>query len=233
VRKRPTRPPTRRGRRKEILKLKDQDARQRKARVTVDAAKLQQAGLAFTSKQFWIASAVFGLSSPRCSLPFGKIAAGRLAWPSPPVSACRAGSSAPWPRRGIKKFTEEFSDAIDIIVRGIKSGLPVHDCLKIIGKEMPRAARAGEFQPPGRERGHGHAARSGAGEDVRAHADAELRFFAIVSGDPAEDRRQPGRGAEQSVRRAARRKLMREKIKALSSEATASAASSAACRPAS
>ncbi len=29
-----------------------------------------------------------------------------------------------------KKFTEAFSDAIDIIVRGIKSGLPVHDCLE-------------------------------------------------------------------------------------------------------
>ncbi len=36
-----------------------------------------------------------------------------------------------------KKFTEAFSDAIDIIVRGIKSGLPVHDCLRIIGKECP------------------------------------------------------------------------------------------------
>ena len=47
-------------------------------------------------------------------------------------------------RRRTNKFTAAFSDAMDIIVRGIKSGLPVHDCLKIIARETPQPL-AGEF----------------------------------------------------------------------------------------
>lgn len=35
------------------------------------------------------------------------------------------------------KFTREFPNAIDIMVRGVRSGLPVTECLEIIGREMP------------------------------------------------------------------------------------------------
>lgn len=35
------------------------------------------------------------------------------------------------------KFTRDFPNAIDILVRGIRSGLPVTECLEIIGREMP------------------------------------------------------------------------------------------------
>ena len=35
------------------------------------------------------------------------------------------------------QFTREFPNAIDIIVRGARSGLPVTECLEIIGREMP------------------------------------------------------------------------------------------------
>jgi len=34
-----------------------------------------------------------------------------------------------------KAFTREFANAIDVIVRGVKSGLPLNDCLKIIANE--------------------------------------------------------------------------------------------------
>ncbi|MGV6821153.1 MAG: type II secretion system F family protein [Parvularcula sp.] len=34
-----------------------------------------------------------------------------------------------------KKFVDEFSNAIDVIVRGVKSGLPVNECLKIIARD--------------------------------------------------------------------------------------------------
>ncbi len=36
-----------------------------------------------------------------------------------------------------KKFTQHFADAIDVIVRGIRSGLPVGECLNIIARESP------------------------------------------------------------------------------------------------
>ena len=36
-----------------------------------------------------------------------------------------------------KKFTQNFANAVDIMVRGVKSGLPVSECLTIIGRESP------------------------------------------------------------------------------------------------
>jgi tight adherence protein B len=40
-------------------------------------------------------------------------------------------------RRRKKAFTKEFANAIDVIVRGVKSGLPLNECLKIIANESP------------------------------------------------------------------------------------------------
>ncbi len=36
-----------------------------------------------------------------------------------------------------KKFTDLFADGMDIIVRGVRTGLPLGDCLKIIAHESP------------------------------------------------------------------------------------------------
>jgi tight adherence protein B len=36
-----------------------------------------------------------------------------------------------------KAFTREFANAIDVIVRGVKAGLPLNECLKIIANETP------------------------------------------------------------------------------------------------
>jgi len=209
------------ARRKAILKtLKDQDRQQKKATLSI-AARLQQAGLTFSEKQFWIASAVFGLIIGLISLPFGK---------SPLIAlglAFAAGLGLPrWivgflAKARMKKFTEAFSDAIDIIVRGIKSGLPVHDCLKIIGKECPEPL-AGEFRRLVENVGMGMAMDQSLEKMYERMPTNELRFFAIVL---AIQQKTGGNLAEalnnlSVVLRG--RKLMREKIKALSSEAIAS-----------
>jgi tight adherence protein B len=39
------------------------------------------------------------------------------------------------------KFLTEFANAIDVIVRGIKSGLPLSDCLQVIATESPEPVR--------------------------------------------------------------------------------------------
>ena len=44
-----------------------------------------------------------------------------------------------------KKFTLLLADAIDIIVRGVKSGLPLNQCLRIIATESPEPL-GGEFR---------------------------------------------------------------------------------------
>ncbi len=43
-------------------------------------------------------------------------------------------------RKGAKRrklFTKNFANAVDVIVRGIQSGLPVNECLNIIARESP------------------------------------------------------------------------------------------------
>jgi tight adherence protein B len=40
-------------------------------------------------------------------------------------------------KRRQSKFLDEFANAIDVIVRGVKSGLPLNECLAIISRESP------------------------------------------------------------------------------------------------
>jgi len=208
-------------RRKQILQtLKDQDRKQRKATLAI-AARLQQAGLATSVKTFWIMSSGFGLTLGAIALLFtqkpliglGVAFAAGLGLPRWVVSFLA--------KRRIKKFTEAFSDAIDIIVRGIKSGLPVHDCLKIIARESPEPL-ASEFQRMVENVGMGVAMDQALEKMYERMPTSELRFFTIVL---AIQQKAGGNLAEalnnlSVVLRA--RKMMREKIKALSSEAIAS-----------
>ena len=45
-------------------------------------------------------------------------------------------------KRRQAKFLVEFANAIDIIVRGIKSGLPLSDCMQIIARESPEPVQS-------------------------------------------------------------------------------------------
>ena len=210
------------ARRKQLLKsLKDHERIQRKASVTL-AARLQQAGLSLTVPQFWIISAVLGVlilaiclmlrTNPFVFVLLPLVAAlGLPRW----VVGFLA-------KRRTKAFTESFADAIDIIVRGIRSGLPVGDCLKIIARESP-APLAPEFSRLVENLAMGVTVEQGLEKMYERMPTSELRFFTIVL---AIQSKTGGNLAEalanlSTVLRA--RKLMREKIKALSSEATASA----------
>ena len=208
-------------RRKQLMKsLKEQERQQKKQSASLQS-KLLQAGLSASAKQFWIVSGVLAAIVLLVMLvlrqnPF--LALGL---------AFGAGMGLPrWivgflAKRRMKKFTEAFSDAIDIIVRGIKSGLPVHDCLKIIGRECPEPL-AGEFRRLVDNIGIGMTVEQALEKMYERMPTSELRFFTIVlsiqaktGGNLAE-----ALGNLSQVLRA--RKLMREKIKALSSEAIAS-----------
>ncbi|MGH6993545.1 MAG: type II secretion system F family protein [Caulobacteraceae bacterium] len=125
-------------------------------------------------------------------------------------------------KRRAAKFTSQFADAMDVIVRGIKSGLPVGDCLKVIAKESSQPL-SGEFRRLVESLAMGLALDQALERMQERINTSELRFFAIVM---AIQQKTGGNLAEalanlSGVLRA--RKLMREKIKALSSEAVASA----------
>jgi tight adherence protein B len=211
------------ARRKQIMKsLQDQERQQKKVRLTL-TNKLYQAGLSITVAQFWMAGGAFG---------FAIAAFAFIAHVNPFIALALGGSCAfgvpQWvlgflAKRRTNKFTLVFSDAMDIIVRGIKSGLPVHDCLKIIARETSEPL-AGEFRRLVENIGMGMSLDQSL-EKLHEHMPtAEVRFFSIVMNI---QQKTGGNLAEalnnlSTVLRS--RKLMREKVKALSAEATSSAA---------
>jgi len=210
------------ARRKQLLKsLKEQERQQRKAQLTL-GARLQQAGLSTTVTQFWIFSGVFG-----AVLLIVMLFLRQMIWLDLGVPFVAALGIPRWvvsflAKRRTKAFTEAFADAIDVIVRGIKSGLPVHDCLRIISHESP-APLGPEFQRLVENLAVGLTMDQAMEQMYERMPTNELRFFSIVL---AIQQKTGGNLAEalgnlSAVLRA--RKLMREKIKALSSEAKASA----------
>jgi tight adherence protein B len=209
-------------RRKQLLKtLKEQDRLQRRASVAL-SARLQQTGLNISVAQFWIASAVLGVI-----IAFVVLVMHGPFWAALGLGLTSALGLPRWivgflAKRRTKKFTGAFSDAIDIIVRGIKSGLPVHDCLRVIARESP-SPLGPEFHRLVENISMGMTVEQSLEKMYERMPTPELRFFTIVLSIQAKT---GGNLAEalsnlSAVLRA--RKLMREKIKALSSEATTSA----------
>ena len=210
------------ARRKAIeLQLKQADRQERKARMTM-AAKLKHAGLNMTMKTFTLISIGAGvvvfllafLFGPNLLVALGAGLVTGLGLPRWVVGFI--GKSR------MKKFSAEFANAVDIIVRGIKTGLPVHDCFKIIARESP-APLGPEFQTLVEGMGVGMTLSQALDKMYERMPTPELRFFSIVI---AIQQKTGGNLAEalgnlSSVLRA--RRMMGEKIKALSSEAVASA----------
>jgi tight adherence protein B len=209
-------------RRQQILKtLRDQERQQKKARLTL-YSRLRQAGLKGNVRRFWIISGVLGL------VVFGLILILRQ---SPLIAVALAAAAAlglpRWvlgflAKRRVKAFTASFPDAMDIVVRGIRSGLPVHDSLRVIGQETSEPL-AGEFRRLVENLGMGVSMDQALDKMAESMPTPEVRFFAIVL---AIQSKTGGNLAEalanlSIVIRA--RKLMREKVKAMSGEAVASA----------
>ncbi len=210
------------NRRKQILtNLKANERQQRKQSLTLEN-RLAQAGLAPNVRGFWIISGAVAVLF---------LLIGLVVSHNPLVAlglAFAAGLGLPrWAlgflaKRRLKKFTAAFPDATDVIVRGIKSGLPVHDCLKVIAAEAPKPLNE-EFQKIVENLGMGMAMEQCLEKLYARMPTSEVRFFAIVLGIQSKT---GGNLAEalnnlSVVLRA--RKLMREKIKAMSGEAVASA----------
>jgi tight adherence protein B len=210
------------ARRKAIeIQLKEAERKERKARMTM-AARLRHAGLTISIRTFWIISGGLALVATLVAFVFGlnifvALGAGLVAGIGLPrwiVGFIGTGR--------MKKFGLEFPNAVDVIVRGIKSGLPVHDCFKIIAKESP-APLGPEFTKLVEGLGVGLTLPQALEKMYERIPTPELKFFAIVI---AIQQKTGGNLAEalgnlSAVLRA--RRMMREKVKALSSEALASA----------
>lgn len=184
---------------------------------------IAQAGFEFSIRDFWMISAVVGLllvalglvsgQKPHITGAMGIV--GALGVPRWFLGRAR--------KKRQKKFANEFSNSIDVIVRGVKSGLPVNECLKIIARDS---------QTPVKEEFHllveGQRIGLSLEQSLERMFDRmpinEVKFFSIVlmiqkqTGGNLAD----ALGNLSTVLRS--RKMMLGKIAALSMEAKASAA---------
>jgi tight adherence protein B len=125
--------------------LKDLEQRQKKAKRPPLSVRISQAGLSFSKRRFLAISAGLGVLAFLLAIPMTGDLLSSLAF------GFAAGCGLPlWLLRFLKKrresrFLEGLPDAVDIIVRGIKAGLPLLDSLKMIALEAQEPLRS-EFR---------------------------------------------------------------------------------------
>lgn len=126
-------------------------------------------------------------------------------------------------KRRENKFLDAFPDAVDIIVRGVKAGLPLLDCMKMITAEAPEPVKS-EFRAIIETQAIGMPLGDACSKLYEHMPVPEANFFGIVV---AIQQRSGGNLAEAlgNLSRVLRdRKKMKAKIRAMSQEAKASAA---------
>ena len=217
---------TAQNRRRQVAETLQELEKREKAREKATVRlRLQRAGLDMSPRSFWMASlgcgflvgAAVWLSAP--SVPF-----------IVPVLAMFVGTLglprwivARLTKRRQTKFVDEFANAIDIIVRGVKSGLPLPECLGIIARESPQPV-SGEFSELVEQQRVGVPLSEAFERMMTRMPIPEVRFFAIVIAiqQQAGGNLSEALGNLSGVLRD--RKRLQAKVKALSAEAKASAA---------
>jgi tight adherence protein B len=124
--------------------LKEVEARRLKEKKVSLSIRLTQAGLDWTPQKFMIISGVLGLGCFAAAFLLGGGLLGAVGL------AFAAGFGLPrWTlgflkKRREKKFLKALPDAVDVIVRGIKAGLPLFESIKVVAADAPEPLK-GEF----------------------------------------------------------------------------------------
>src|SRR5579883_2160048 len=120
-----------------MLKDVEKNRAAKKERPTM-RRRLEQAGFPKTSpRNFWILCGILGaVAGAACLLTRQSPLVMVLAMFAVGLGLPRWVLSFLTARR-IKKFTENFANAIDVIVRSVKSGLPTNEALRIVAREAP------------------------------------------------------------------------------------------------
>ena len=212
----------RRARVQEVLKDIEDKSRKgaRKASLKV---QLQQSGLDWSVKRFWIVSAATG------AVVFVAVLLLGFGLPLAVAFGTAGGLGAPrWlvgylRKRRQANFVDEFPNAIDVIVRGIKAGLPLNDCVRIVAQEAREPVKS-EFRQIAEAQAMGLSMADAMTRLYDRVAVPEANFFAITLGI----QQKTGGNLSETLGNLSKvlrdRKKMKGKIKALSQEAKSSAA---------
>lgn len=218
------------GRSKEVSRrdqvaqsLKEIETREKaRNKFSIDA-RIAQAGLDLPKQKFMIFSAAFGLfvgavayiviGEPLFAL--AGVFAGGAGLPLWTLSFLR--------QRRIDAFINEFPNAMDVIVRGVKAGLPIGDCLRIIANEAAEPVRS-EFRVIVDAQTLGMPMPEAVAKMYDRVPIAEANFFGIVLAVQTKAGGNLSEALSNLSRVLRERKKMKGKIKAMSTEAKASAA---------
>lgn len=207
----------------DTLKELEEKKKNAKKRLTL-RAMIEQAGLSLSIQAFVIISFFSGVltaigafvvagASPLVAVGAGLV--GGLGLPRWVILFMR--------RRRMKKFLEDFPNAIDIIVRGVKTGLPLNDTIRIIASESPEPVRS-EFREIVEAQTLGLPVADGLARMFDRVPLPEVNFLTIV----IEIQSQAGGNLSEALGNLSRvlreRKRLRGKIQAMSQEAKSSAA---------
>lgn len=183
---------------------------------------LIQAGLDVPPATYVIASVILAVVMGGVTMLFG------LPWFVPLLLAIVGGMGIPklvvkrLAKRRQLAFTENFADAIDVIVRGIRSGLPVTECLNIVGREFSEPVGS-EFRLMVEGQSLGLSIEELMRRALERIPTADFKFFAIV----LQIQKQTGGNLAETLAGLSNvlrgRKKLKDRIAALSSEAKASA----------
>ena len=203
--------------------LKDLEARRLKESKVSLSVRLTQAGLDWTSQKFMVVSAVLAAAFFGAAM----FAGGGL--PGAAGLAFAAGFGLPrWAlsflkTRREKNFLRALPDAVDVIVRGIKAGLPLFDSIKVVAADAPEPLKS-EFFAIIETQAIGMPLGEACARLFDRMPVPEANFFGIVI---AIQQKSGGNLSEAlgNLSKVLRdRKKMAEKIQAMSMEAKASAA---------
>jgi len=184
--------------------------------------RLEQAGLTMSKAAFFMMGAMVGavmfvlgfLAGAPMIVAIGLSAAGALGFPFWLVNFLR--------KRRFNAFLKEFPNAVDIIVRGVKAGLPLNDSMRIVANESAEPVRS-EFRIIHERQALGQSVADAISELPERVPVAEANFFAIAIAI----QQQAGGNLSEALGNLSKvlreRAKMKGKIKAMSMEAKASA----------
>jgi tight adherence protein B len=136
---------TQRSRREQVeTSLKDLETRRQKESRVPLSKRLMQAGLNWSAQKFMVVSGILAAVAFGLTMLFGGslLAAAGLAFAAG-FGLPRGGLSYLKKRRE-QNFLKSLPDAVDVIVRGIKAGLPLFESIKVVATDAPEPLR-GEF----------------------------------------------------------------------------------------
>jgi tight adherence protein B len=203
--------------------LKELEARRQKQNKVSLSTRLTQAGLDWPPQKFMIISGVLGAACFAIAMMLGGglLGAAGLAFAGG-FGLPRWGLSFLKKRRE-KSFLKALPDAVDVIVRGIKAGLPLFDSIKVVAADAPEPLKS-EFMAILETQAIGMPLGDACARLFDRMPVPEANFFGIVI---AIQQKSGGNLSEAlgNLSKVLRdRKKMAEKIQAMSMEAKASAA---------